>query len=110
MTRSSLAQILRLLRGYKLKDLILGGRKGDTHPLLARKMALTNVNITFLGTASAMPSSTRNHSSLALRLNGDVWLFDCGEATQHRVQKASLKMSKIKKIFITHTHGEHRQT
>ncbi|KXN83744.1 Zinc phosphodiesterase ELAC protein 1 [Leucoagaricus sp. SymC.cos] len=67
-----------------------------------------SVNVTFLGTASAQPSATRNHSSLALRLGGDVWLFDCGEATQHQIQKSdTVKMGKIKKIFITHTHGDH---
>ncbi|KAF8631602.1 hypothetical protein AX15_002350 [Amanita polypyramis BW_CC] len=68
---------------------------------------LSSVNITFLGTASAVPSTTRNHSSLALRLAGDVWLFDCGEATQHQIQKSNVKMGRIQKIFITHTHGDH---
>jgi len=68
---------------------------------------LSSLNITFLGTASAQPSSTRNHSALALRLGADVWLFDCGEATQHQVQKSGVKMGKINKIFITHTHGEY---
>jgi hypothetical protein len=67
---------------------------------------LTALQVTFLGTASAQPSSTRNHSSLALHLGGDVWLFDCGEATQHQLQKSIVKMGKIEKIFITHTHGE----
>jgi hypothetical protein len=69
------------------------------------RSTITSMNITFLGTASAQPSSTRNHSSLALRLGGDVWLFDCGEATQHQIQKSGVKMGKIEKIFITHTHG-----
>ncbi|RPD66845.1 Metallo-hydrolase/oxidoreductase [Lentinus tigrinus ALCF2SS1-7] len=68
---------------------------------------LSSVNITILGSASAQPSSTRNHSSLALRLDGDVWLFDCGEATQHQIQRSSVKMGKVQKIFITHTHGDH---
>ncbi|KAF9821186.1 hypothetical protein IEO21_00794 [Rhodonia placenta] len=68
---------------------------------------LSSINITILGSASAQPSSTRNHSALALRLGGDVWLFDCGEATQHRVQKSTVKMGRIQKIFITHTHGDH---
>ncbi|KAI0089323.1 beta-lactamase-like protein [Irpex rosettiformis] len=70
-------------------------------------ISLSALNITFLGTASAQPSTTRNHSSLALRLGGDVWLFDCGEATQHQIQKSAVKMGKISKIFITHTHGDH---
>jgi len=66
---------------------------------------IASLGITFLGTASAKPSSTRNHSSLALRLDGDIWLFDCGEATQHQIMKSSLvKMGKIEKVFITHLH------
>ncbi|KAJ3487982.1 hypothetical protein NLI96_g3157 [Meripilus lineatus] len=69
--------------------------------------SLSSIKITFLGTASAQPSSTRNHSALALQLGGDVWLFDCGEATQHQLQKSTVKMGKIQKIFITHTHGDH---
>ncbi|KZV76923.1 Metallo-hydrolase/oxidoreductase [Peniophora sp. CONT] len=73
----------------------------------ASPQALTSVNVTFLGTASAQPSSTRNHSSLALRLDGDVWLFDCGEATQHQIQRSNVKMGKINKVFVTHTHGDH---
>ncbi|KAF7433082.1 hypothetical protein PC9H_005028 [Pleurotus ostreatus] len=68
---------------------------------------ITSASITFLGTASAQPSSTRNHSSLALRLGGDVWLFDCGEATQHQLQRSTVKLGKVEKIFITHTHGDH---
>ncbi|KAJ6625641.1 beta-lactamase-like protein [Mycena sp. CBHHK59/15] len=75
--------------------------------MAASRPAFTDVQMTFLGTASAQPSSTRNHSSLALRLGADVWLFDCGEATQHQLQKSTVKMGKIEKIFITHTHGDH---
>ncbi|KAG1752637.1 beta-lactamase-like protein [Suillus paluster] len=71
------------------------------------RRGLSALNLTFLGTASAQPSLTRNHSALALRLNSDVWLFDCGEATQHQIQKSKVKMGKIEKIFITHTHGDH---
>uniref|UniRef100_A0A8H7Y188 Uncharacterized protein n=1 Tax=Psilocybe cubensis TaxID=181762 RepID=A0A8H7Y188_PSICU len=74
---------------------------------MSQRAPLSSLNITFLGTASAQPSSTRNHSALSLRLGGDVWLFDCGEATQHQLQKSSVKMGKIEKIFITHTHGDH---
>lgn len=65
------------------------------------------IDITFLGTGSAQPSATRNHQAIALRLDGDIWLFDCGEATQHQFQKSNLKMGKITRVFITHMHGDH---
>ncbi len=36
-----------------------------------------------------------------------VWLFDCGEATQHQILHTTIKPRKIEKIFITHMHGDH---
>lgn len=69
---------------------------------------INTLSITFLGTTSAKPTSTRNHSSLVLRFEDDVWLFDCGEATQHQIRKwGAVKIETINKIFITHTHGDH---
>ena len=67
------------------------------------------MNITFLGTSSGVPSLTRNVSALALKLSqsSEVWLFDCGEGTQHQLIKSNIKSSQIKKIFITHMHGDH---
>ena len=67
------------------------------------------MNITFLGTSSGVPTLTRNVSSLALKLSqtAEIWLFDCGEGTQHQLMKSNIKSSQIKKIFITHMHGDH---
>ena len=67
------------------------------------------MNITFLGTSSGVPTLSRNVSSLALKLSqkAEVWLFDCGEGTQHQLMKSNIKSSQIKKIFITHMHGDH---
>lgn len=65
------------------------------------------IDITFLGTGSAQPSATRNHQAIAFRANGDIWLFDAGEATQHQFQRSALKMGRVTKIFITHLHGDH---
>ena len=65
----------------------------------------------FLGTGAGIPSKGRNVSSMALRFmtnrQGEVWLFDCGEATQHQVLYTNLKLGQITKIFITHMHGDH---
>ena len=64
----------------------------------------------FLGTGAGVPSRNRNVSSLALIMpeyNGQIWLFDCGEATQHQIWDSPVKLSKINRIFITHLHGDH---
>lgn len=68
------------------------------------------MDIYFLGTGAGVPAKTRNVSSIALELLEErrtVWLFDCGEATQHQILHTSIKPRKIEKIFITHLHGDH---
>ncbi|MCF6411170.1 ribonuclease Z [Pseudalkalibacillus salsuginis] len=69
------------------------------------------MEIHFLGTGAGIPSKGRNVSSLALRFmtnrEGDVWLFDCGESTQHQILHTNLKLWQISKIFISHMHGDH---
>jgi ribonuclease Z len=56
-----------------------------------------------------VPTRSRNVSSIALRLpqRAEVWLFDCGEGTQHQLLRSDLKVSQITRIFITHMHGDH---
>lgn len=69
-----------------------------------------NMQLQFLGTGAGMPSKERNTSSLALKLleeRGTIWLFDCGEATQHQILHTTIRPRKIEKIFITHLHGDH---
>ncbi|MEM1368446.1 MAG: ribonuclease Z [Cyanobacteria bacterium P01_H01_bin.15] len=67
------------------------------------------MEITFLGTSSGVPTRSRNVSSVALRLpqRAEVWLFDCGEGTQHQWLRSDLKISQLHRIFITHMHGDH---
>ncbi len=65
------------------------------------------MEITFLGTSSAVHSQTRNHPSIALKAFGEIMLFDCGEATQKQLIYAKISPMKITKIFITHLHGDH---
>jgi ribonuclease Z len=67
------------------------------------------VEITFLGTSSGVPTRSRNVSSVALRLpqRAEVWLFDCGEGTQHQIQRSEVRVSQLRRIFVTHMHGDH---
>jgi ribonuclease Z len=67
------------------------------------------LEITFLGTSAGVPTRSRNVSCVALRLpqRGEVWLFDCGEGTQHQLLRSDLKLSQVTRIFITHLHGDH---
>lgn len=64
----------------------------------------------FLGTNAGVPSLERNVTSVALRLleeRRSLWLFDCGEGTQHQILRSPLKLSRLERIFITHLHGDH---
>ncbi|MBF2098497.1 MAG: ribonuclease Z [Gloeomargaritaceae cyanobacterium C42_A2020_066] len=67
------------------------------------------MEITFLGTSSGVPTRSRNVSSLALKLDqqAEIWLFDCGEGTQHQFIRSDLRVSQVRRIFITHLHGDH---
>ena len=68
------------------------------------------MELQFLGTGAGVPAKMRNVSSIALKLldeRNEIWLFDCGEATQQQILNTTIRPGKIKKIFITHLHGDH---
>ena len=56
-----------------------------------------------------MPTRARNVSCVAFRppQRAEVWLFDCGEGTQHQLLRSDLNLSQVSHIFITHMHGDH---
>lgn len=69
-----------------------------------------NVDVQFLGTGAGVPAKFRNVSSVALKLleeRGAIWLFDCGEATQHQILHTNIRPRRIEKIFLSHLHGDH---
>ena len=65
------------------------------------------IQITFLGTSTAIPTAERNHSAMLLKYKNENILIDCGEGTQRQFRKAKISISKITKILITHWHGDH---
>lgn len=68
------------------------------------------MKVEFLGTGAGVPSKSRNVTSIILKLLDEInemWMFDCGEGTQHQILETTLKPRKITRIFITHMHGDH---
>jgi ribonuclease Z len=74
-----------------------------------RPKPVSGVQVTFLGTSSGVPTRARNVSAVALRLpqRAEIWLFDCGEGTQHQFLRSDLRISQLSRIFVTHMHGDH---
>ncbi|GAA5981433.1 hypothetical protein JCM11641_004761 [Rhodosporidiobolus odoratus] len=68
-----------------------------------------HISVTFLGTAAGKPSHTRNVSSLVVKLDSRLWVFDAGEGTQHQMMDPACKlaMGKVQKVFVTHMHADH---
>jgi ribonuclease Z len=60
-----------------------------------------------LGTASQVPTRTRNHNGYVLRWDGESLLFDPGEGTQRQMLYAGVPATQISRICLTHVHGDH---
>jgi len=65
------------------------------------------MDITVLGSAASAPTSPRNLPSVALRIDGDILLLDCGEGTQRQMMQFGLSYAKVKAIFVSHLHLDH---
>ena len=65
------------------------------------------MKIVFLGTSGSMPTQSRGSSAIAIRREGEIILFDCGEGTQQRMVAAHIGFRRRMRIFITHLHGDH---
>ena len=66
-----------------------------------------NLEVFSLGTGGMMPLPGRFLTSMLIRRDGDLFLFDCGEGTQVSLKMLSLKWKKINAIFISHMHADH---
>ena len=64
------------------------------------------LRLTFLGTSAAQPTASRNLSGLAVRRQGELLLFDCGEGTQRQMIRYGTGFD-VAAIFFTHFHADH---
>lgn len=65
------------------------------------------MKIVFLGTGGTLPTERRALPSIAVIIDNEVILMDAGEGTQRQLIRAHISPMKIKKILITHMHGDH---
>ncbi|MGA7922923.1 MAG: ribonuclease Z [Thermoplasmata archaeon] len=65
------------------------------------------MQITFLGTAGSWPTKDRSASAIALDTERELVLLDCGEGTQRQFFHSSVSFMKVRRVFITHFHGDH---
>ncbi|WP_000419101.1 ribonuclease BN [Escherichia sp. TW14182] len=69
------------------------------------------MELIFLGTSAGVPTRTRNVTAILLNLKhptqAGLWLFDCGEGTQHQMLHTAFNPGKLDRIFISHLHGDH---
>ena len=66
----------------------------------------SSMKLIFLGTAAGRPTKKRSLPCTVLHYNGEIILFDCGEGAQRQMISV-ISPSKIRKIFISHFHGDH---
>ena len=66
-----------------------------------------NLEAFVLGCGGMMPLPNRHLTSVLLRREGDLFLFDCGEGTQVSLRRLNLRWKKISVIFISHMHADH---
>ena len=64
------------------------------------------LRVTFLGTSAAVPTVSRNPSSVFINRDGDQLLFDVGEGTQRQMMRNGTGFG-VSDVFITHLHGDH---
>ena len=65
------------------------------------------MKLVFLGTSAAQPTENRGLSCICIEREGEIMMFDAGEAAQISYMKSGLGWNKKMKIFVTHLHGDH---
>ena len=65
------------------------------------------IDAVLLGTGGMLPLPNRWLSSLLIRVNGHLTLFDCGEGTQIAWRKSGWGFRRLGTICISHTHADH---
>ncbi|MFP4461594.1 MAG: MBL fold metallo-hydrolase [Thermotogota bacterium] len=65
------------------------------------------MEITFLGTAGAIPTATRTNTSLWVENNKTAILIDCSGDILHKLKRYTLHIERLGHVIITHGHIDH---
>jgi ribonuclease Z len=60
-----------------------------------------------LGSGGMMPMPYRYLTSLVVRLQGAMYMFDAGEGTQIALKKAAIGIKNLRVLALSHLHGDH---
>jgi ribonuclease Z len=66
-----------------------------------------NMEAFILGCGGMAPLPHRHLTSVLLRREGELFLFDAGEGTQVSLRRLNLRWKHISVVFISHTHADH---
>ena len=65
------------------------------------------MELTVLGSGTAIPLKERSSPSLALVVEGDLTVFDMGPGSLRQLAMADLDYEALSRVFITHFHPDH---
>lgn len=65
------------------------------------------MEITFLGTAGAIPTAERTNTSIWVETEKSAFLIDCSGDILHKIKKYTLQDEKLEHVIITHGHIDH---
>ncbi|MFB6154545.1 MAG: MBL fold metallo-hydrolase [Haloferacaceae archaeon] len=65
------------------------------------------MQVTFLGTGSAMPLPDRVQTGLLLRRGDHTLLVDCGSGVLHRLSQTDVGYEEVSTVLLTHHHLDH---
>lgn len=68
---------------------------------------MEKMNVTILGCGSALPTKQNFPSAQLLKMHEQLYLLDCGEGAQIRMQQMGITTTRLNHIFISHLHGDH---
>jgi ribonuclease Z len=60
-----------------------------------------------LGSGGMMPMPKRSLTSVAVRFQGQLYLFDAGEGCQINLKKVKLGIKPLRVLAVSHLHGDH---